>query len=53
MTIENGVYNALVTSTTGKGKAIPLRTWTGVETARISRQSAHDGGKLVNPISRF
>jgi hypothetical protein len=29
MTIENGLYNALIISTTGKGKATPVRAWIG------------------------
>jgi hypothetical protein len=38
----------------GKGKAIPLQTWTGPEGSegsgsQISRQSAHEGGKVVSP----
>jgi hypothetical protein len=29
MTIENGLYNALIVCTTVKGKAIPARVWIG------------------------
>jgi hypothetical protein len=38
----------------GKGKAIPLKAWTGSEGSRrlISRQSAHEGGKVVSPTHR-
>jgi hypothetical protein len=38
----------------GKGKAIPLQTWTGPEgySGLISRQLAHEGGKVVSPIHR-
>jgi hypothetical protein len=37
-----------------KGKAIPLQAWRGLEGSRrldsqISRQSAHEGGKVVSP----
>jgi len=38
----------------GKVKAIPIQTWTctyklpEVETHRISRKSAHDGGKFIS-----
>jgi len=42
---------------TAKGKAISLQVWTGPEGSRrlrlpdfkISRQSAHEGGKVVSP----
>ena len=41
----------------GKGKAIPLQAWTGLEGFRrlrpqISRQSAHESGKVVTPTHR-
>jgi len=41
----------------GKGKAIPLQAWTGPEGSRrlrpqISRQSAHESGKVVSPTHR-
>jgi hypothetical protein len=41
----------------GKGKAIPLEAWTGSEGSRrlrlaVSRQSAHEGGKVVSPTHR-
>jgi hypothetical protein len=42
----------------GKGKAFPLQAWIGpwgfqeVEAPRISRQSAHGGGKVVSPTHR-
>ena len=29
MTKENGLYNALIIYTTGKGKTIPVRAWIG------------------------
>ena len=40
-----------------KGKAIPLQAWRGPESSRrlrlqISRQSAHEGGKVVSPMHR-
>ena len=37
-----------------KWKAIPLQAWTGHEGSRraISRQSAHEGGKVVSPTHR-
>jgi hypothetical protein len=41
-----------------KGKKIPLQTWTGLEDSRkveapqISRQSVHEGGKVVSPTRR-
>ena len=43
-----------------KGKAVPLQAWTGPEGSRrlrspgphISRQSAHEGGKVVSPTHR-
>jgi len=42
----------------GKGKAIPLQAWTGPNGSRrfgsqISRQSAHEGGKVVSPMHRL
>ena len=42
---------------TVKGKAIPLQAWTGPEGSsrlrpQISRQSAHEGGKVVSPTHR-
>jgi hypothetical protein len=41
----------------GKGKAIPLQAWTGPEGSRrlspqISRQSAHEGGKVASLMHR-
>ena len=41
-----------VISVKGKGKAIPLQAWTGLEGSRrqIPRQSAHEGGKVVSPM---
>ena len=40
-----------------KGKAVPLQSWTGPEGlevwgSQISRQSAHEGGKVVSPTHR-
>jgi hypothetical protein len=41
-----------------KGEAIPLQAWTGpkqlqeAQTTRISRKSAHGGGKAVSPTHR-
>jgi hypothetical protein len=41
-----------------KGKAIPLQAWTGPDYSRrfevfhISRQSAHEDSKIVNPTNR-
>jgi hypothetical protein len=41
-------------STKGKGKALQLQAWIGplvfqeVEAPRISRQSAHEGGKVIS-----
>jgi len=45
------------TDSKGKGKAIPLQAWTGPEDSgrlrpQISRQSAHEGGKVVSPKYR-
>ena len=41
-----------------KGKAIQLQAWTGPEgsmrmRSQISRQSAHEGGKVVRPSHRL
>jgi len=41
----------------GKGKTIPLQAWAGPEGSRRlrlpdSRQSAHEGGKVVSPTHR-
>jgi len=37
----------------GKGKAIPLQACTGAEgSSQVSRQSAHEGGKVVSPTHR-
>jgi len=35
-----------------KGKAVPLQAWTGPEGPKISRQSAHEGGKVVSLTHR-
>jgi len=35
-----------------RSKAIPLQAWTGPEGSQISRQSAHEGGKVVSPTHR-
>jgi len=39
-----------------KGKALPLQAWIGPEGSRMlrlfSRQSAHEGGKVVSPTHR-
>jgi len=35
-----------------EGKTIPLQAWTGHEASQISRQSAHEGGKVVSPTHR-
>jgi hypothetical protein len=36
-----------------KSKAMPVQTWTGPEgDTRISRQSAHEGGRVVSPTHR-
>jgi hypothetical protein len=32
-------------------KAVPLQAWTG-RSSQISRQSAHEGGKVVSPTHR-
>jgi len=47
----------LILYSKGKGKAIPLQAWAGPEVFRrlrlqISRQSAHEGGKVVSPTHR-
>ena len=39
----------------GKGKALPLQAWTGlqeVKAPKISRQSAYEGGMVVSPTHR-
>jgi hypothetical protein len=41
----------------GKGKAIPLQAWTGLQGSRSLRYldvrpSAHEGGKFVSPTHR-
>jgi hypothetical protein len=33
-----------------KGKAAPIQAWTGPEGPRISRQSAHESGKVVSHL---
>jgi len=48
---EHQKHNSCVTS---KGKAIPLQAWTGPEGSgrlrlQISKQSGHEGGKVVSP----
>ena len=45
-------HNQNANINTVRGKAIPLQAWTGPEGSRrlklpISRQSAHEGGKIV------
>ena len=35
-----------------KGKVNPLQAWKGLEGSQISRQSAHEGGKVVSPTHR-
>jgi len=42
----------------GKGKSVPLQAWTGPEGYRRleltdSRQSTHEGGNIVSPISPY
>ena len=44
--------------TKDKSKAIPVKAWTEPEgskrlSSQISRQSAHEGGKVVSPMHRL
>ena len=48
-------YNQAWCSSSPEGKAVRLQAWTGPQGwagSRISRQSAHEGGKVVSPTHR-
>ena len=52
---RNLQYITTYASAVSKGIVIPVQTWTGPQCSRmwsyqISRQSAHEGGKFVNPM---
>jgi len=48
---KHGAFGSLKDGNTERGKSLPLQAWTGlqeVDAPRISRQSAHEGGKIVS-----